>query len=267
MQQEKFETKMMEYLAGELDQEGRAEFERVLKDYPEYKDEFDSLCHAWERMDETTVPEPSERMNESFFEMLHAKTQKDKAKPKDLWKGVRSLYYFLWRPQLAYGMLLLTIGLGVGYFLNPGKTDDSVRTVAVSDAETVEVREQLVLTLLEQSSANKRLQGVNEVNKIQKADEKVIKALLQTLNKDANVNVRLAAIEALINYVENPMVREGLIQSIVHQESPIVQITLADLMVALQEKKSVESFKTLMRTKELDSSVKQKLENSIDQII
>ena len=121
--------------------------------------------------------------------------------------------------------------------------------------------------MLEQPSANKRLQGVNEANKIEKVDEKVIKALLQTLNSDPNVNVRLAAIESLTNYVENPMVREGLVQSIVKQDSPIVQVTLANLMVALQEKKSVEPFKKLMRSKQLDTLVKKKLERSIRQII
>ena len=63
------------------------------------------------------------------------------------------------------------------------------------------------------------------------------------------------------------MVREGLVQSIVKQDSPIIQVTLANLMVALQEKESIEPFKTLMRTKELDKSVKQKLETSINSII
>ena len=124
-----------------------------------------------------------------------------------------------------------------------------------------------MLTLLEQPSANQRLQGINEVNKIGKIDETVITALLKTLNNDANVNVRLAAIESLTKYLEEPMVREGLVQSIVKQDSPIIQVTLANLMVALQEKESIEPFKTLMRTKELDKSVKQKLETSINSII
>jgi hypothetical protein len=67
--------------------------------------------------------------------------------------------------------------------------------------------------------------------------------------------------------LDNPIVREGLVQSIVRQDAPIVQVTLADLMVALQEKKSVEPFKTLIRTKELNTSVKKKLETSIESII
>ena len=77
MEQEKFEIWMMEYLSGELDDSRQLEFEDYLRAHPNQKDEFDSLCHAWEQMDET-VPEPSERMDERFFEMLHTKTQKEK---------------------------------------------------------------------------------------------------------------------------------------------------------------------------------------------
>ena len=81
------------------------------------------------------------------------------------------------------------------------------------------------------------------------------------------IECSLAAIESLTNYLDEPMVREGLVQSIVQQDSPIIQVTLANLMVALQEKESIEPFKTLMRTRELDESVKQKLETSINSII
>jgi hypothetical protein len=158
------------------------------------------------------------------------------------------------------------MGLGLGYFFSPGRSDPG-KMDGVSGTETEEVRERLVLTLLEQPSANKRLQGVSEANKIERVDETVIKALLQTLNNDPNVNVRLAAIESLTNYVSEPMVRMGLVQSIVQQNSPIVQVTLANLMVALQEKESIASFKHLIQTQQLDSSVKKKLENSIEEII
>ena len=98
----------------------------------------------------------------------------------------------------------------------------------------------MVLTLLDQPSANKRLQAVNEVNKLSSVTKTITKALFSTLNNDTNVNVRLSAIEALANYTEIPEVREGLIASIMNQKSPMVQIALADLMVKLQEKKAVK---------------------------
>ena len=173
----------------------------------------------------------------------------------------------MWTPQLAYGLALLILGLGIGFFINFQSPQMQEVVGNDSNAEVEEVREKLVLTLLEQPSANRRLQGISEADKIKKLDDTVIYALLQTLNNDPNVNVRLAAISSLTNYLENPVVREGLVQSIVAQESPIVQITLANLMVALQEKKSIEPFKKLIQEKEIDTTVKRKLEKSIQEII
>ncbi len=267
MDKEKFQVQVMDYLSGLLDENEQMEFEDFLEDYPEQKGQFQEIQAAWNRLDKLTIPEPSMKMDARFYEMLHSKIGPKEGKSGTFENQVRAFLRKLWRPQLAYGMLLLCIGLGIGYFLNSGNTSDLIKTSVVSNTETEEIREKLVLTLLEQPSANKRLQGVSEANKIKRAEEKVIKALLQTLNNDPNVNVRLAAIESLTNYVGEPLVRQGLVQSIVQQRSPIVQVTLANLMVALQEKESVESFKKLMQVKEMDSSVKKKLEHTIQQII
>lgn len=267
MEQERFDMWMMEYLSDTLDAGGKKEFEGFLQNHPEYQEQFSQMQQTWGQVDVTTVPEPSEAMDERFFEMLHNQIGKSEKSRDSLSSLFSRMVTALWRPQMAYGLLLLVLGLNLGYFLKSDDSSENVKTTVVGNTDSEEVREQLVLTLLEQPSANKRLQGINEVTKIKEVDETVIKALLQTLNSDPNVNVRLAAIESLTNYLDNPMVREGLVQSIVKQDSPIVQVTLASLMVALQEKKSVEPFKTLMRTQELDKSVKQKLETSINSII
>ncbi|MGD1947811.1 MAG: hypothetical protein ACFB0A_16505, partial [Croceivirga sp.] len=62
-------------------------------------------------------------------------------------------------------------------------------------------------------------------------------------------------------------VRQGLIQSIPNQESPIIQVTLANLMLALEEKRSIELFKQLLKKPELDTTVKKKIEKTIESII
>lgn len=267
MEQQKFDKWMMEYLSDGLEEDARKEFEAFLNAHPEFQKQFEELKGTWEELDRGSVPEPSEKMDQHFFDMLHSEIEKTQNADNGSRSWLSTIAEILWKPQMAYGILLLVMGLGLGYFLKTDTTNASVETTVVRNPETENVREQLVLTLLKQPSANERLQGINQANKIQKVDDKVISALLQTLNNDTNVNVRLAAIESLTNYLDNPTVREGLVQSIVKQDSPIVQVTLANLMVALQEKKSIEPFKTLMRTKELDTSVKQKLETTIKSII
>jgi HEAT repeat protein len=121
----------------------------------------------------------------------------------------------------------------------------------------------MVLTLISQSSATDRLKAVGYTSELQQADERVIQALLFTLNHDENVNVRLVTVEALFRFADAPAVREGLVRSIAQQESPLVQLALADVMVALQEKRSVAPLSELLRRQATDFYVKEKLESSI----
>jgi len=258
MEHTDFEILALGYLRGELNEKEAQKFEALLNESPFYMETLEAMESSWNAMDSFEVPEPSERMDTKFFQMLGTAMEK-KEKASAVATTFEVLRNWLLRPQLAYGLLLLSVGLGAGYFLKQGTQQQVGTTVVVSDDAT-EVREKLVLTLLEQPSANKRLEGVSEANKIAQVDATVIDALLKTLNKDANVNVRLAAIESLTNYVGNARVRQGLIQSIPNQESPIVQVTLANLMLALEEKKSIAPFKRLLKEQELDTTVKKKIE-------
>jgi hypothetical protein len=66
---------------------------------------------------------------------------------------------------------------------------------------------------------------------------------------------------------KNPAVREGLVQSIVQQESPLVQSALADVMLKLQERRAVHSFKKLLLQKNLNNLVRSKIEQTITGLI
>ncbi len=264
MENSNFEILAVAYLRGELNEEGIQQLESLLEQHEEYRDTLKALESSWKGMDQFEVPEPSDRMDQQFFELLGREMEKAES-PGKLTTSFKALLDWLFRPQLAYAMVFMAIGLGAGYVLT--KNVQQQPGISVAAEEVTEVREKLVLTLLDQPSASKRLEGVSEINKITNVDATVITALLKTLNKDTNVNVRLAAIASLTNYVDNPTVRQGLIQSIPNQESPIIQVTLANLMLALEEKKSIAPFKQLLQEKELDTTVKKKIEETIASII
>ncbi len=268
MEQEKFEIWMMEYLSGDLDKSDALRFENYVQDHPKKKEEFEAIQSTWKGMDNIQIPEPSEKMDATFFDMLHSEVEKQDHKRPSWLAQAETFFGSFGKPQLAFGVLLLGIGLGVGFWLNSNDASTiEVTKPIVANNETEQVREQLVLTLLEQPSANKRLQAVSEASKLNDANDRIIEALFTTLNKDPNVNVRLVAVESLARYVEIPEVRMGLVKSIALQDSPLVQIALADLMVALQEKTSIESMKQLLEKPDINTTVKQKLEESINHII
>ena len=267
MEKEQHSSMIMDFLKGNLSDAERSDFETLLTKDQSFKEQFLEMQALWEGLATMEVPEPSEAMDAQFFSMLHE--HQEQHTPVTKTSGAKSfldgLFYWILKPQFAYGLLFVTL-LG-GFIFSRGTQEVPKNVETVSSSETAQVREKLVLTLLEQNSANKRLEGVSEANKIGKVDEQVINALLRTLNKDPNVNVRLAAIESLTNYVDNPKVRQGLIQSIPNQESPIIQVTLANLMLALEERKSIAPFQQLLEKPELDTTVKKKIEKTIKSII
>jgi len=95
----------------------------------------------------------------------------------------------------------------------------------------------------------------------------VIDALLATLNNDPNVNVRLSTLDALTQLAGYPEVREGLVKSISQQDSPVMQSAIADVMLKLQEKRSVKPLKQLLKQKGLDHGVRDKIKETINNLI
>ncbi|GAA4033205.1 hypothetical protein GCM10022409_16910 [Hymenobacter glaciei] len=129
---------------------------------------------------------------------------------------------------------------------------------------TADAKEQkMLLTMLQNPSATQRLRAVGQSKEIAKANEEVVTALLSTLNNDSNVNVRLATLEALAQLGQDPVVRQGLVRSLTLQDSPLVQSALADVMVQLQVRRSVQPLRQLLRQTGLNETVKTKIESSI----
>ncbi len=77
-----------------------------------------------------------------------------------------------------------------------------------------------MLSMLQNPSASQRILAVGYTDEISQVNNKVIDALLTTLNEDPNVNVRLITLETLVKLSSEPKVSEGLVQSITLQESP-----------------------------------------------
>ncbi|HTI93393.1 MAG TPA: HEAT repeat domain-containing protein [Puia sp.] len=141
------------------------------------------------------------------------------------------------------------------------------RQLQVLSEQVHEMREMVLLALLENPSASERIRGVSYTNEISKVNRNVINALLSTLNNDPNSNVRLMTLEALTHYADDPAVREGLVQSILQQDSPLVQAALADAMLKLQEKKAVPSLKELLHQKDLNEMVRMKIRQTLTRLI
>ncbi|TJY37833.1 HEAT repeat domain-containing protein [Pontimicrobium aquaticum] len=262
MNYKEFKETIVDYLSENLSEDKQQEFKQFLVENPQYNIEFETAKLFWSEFDNET-PDPTPEMDMKFYAMLNSQTKS--TKEVSIIKSIENFLFGSFSKQLAYTLATLAIGFFIGNHINPSKSFPE-KELAVAKQEIENVRSQLVVTLLDQPSANKRLQAVNEVNKMDNVTETIIKALFMTLNNDENVNVRLSAIEALKNYTNISLVREGLVASIINQESPLVQIAMADLMVEMQEKDAVEIFKELIEKENINESAKEKMEESIQSI-
>jgi len=102
---------------------------------------------------------------------------------------------------------------------------------------------------------------------LDQVSEQVSNALIQTLRNDDNVNVRLAALETLYDYTAQPNIRIELVKSIQYQQSPLVLMAITEVMVALQEKRSIEPLREILQQESLPDEVRQQLKGSIEVLL
>ena len=138
--------------------------------------------------------------------------------------------------------------------------------IAQLQQEVRTMRQTLAVSLLEKSSAFERLQGVNLSHNLKKPDSGLLEALLETVNTDPNINVRLAAVDALYLFYDNPIVTEGVAEMLSHQTSPLIQVALIDLIVNMHERRAVESLKNLIQSETLDPDVKEHAQLGLQKI-
>ncbi len=267
MKCENDKVQLMNWINNEMTDAERLAFEIHLADCPVCLQELDAIQHTWRLMGEVKVPEPSANMSARFHTMLdtYKEMQQEKKRPfAGIVEQLRRLWTLQPGLQLTYSVVLVVVGIGFGYLLTrQGTGYANKQQVDVLSSQVHEMKQMMMLSLLENPSASERIRGVSYTSEITGSKKEVIEALLTTLNNDPNVNVRLVTLEALTHFAGNPEVREGLVQSIVQQESPLVQSALADAMVKMQEKRSVQSLKKLLQQKDLDHSVRSKIEKSI----
>jgi hypothetical protein len=257
------------WLNNQLTGAEQKEFEKHLAQCTACQKEVKEAREILTLMKEVRVPEPSADMEARFQGMLDA--HKQSMSKDSSWKNFINRLQQLWsyqpKFQLAYSIVLLILGITLGYlFLNKGSKDNSEQQIAALSSKVEDMRQMMTLSLLENPSASERLRAVSYTEEITNINTQIIEALLRTLNEDPNVNVRLVTLEALTKYSEQPKVREELIRSIANQESPLMQSALADVMIRLQEKRSVSAFKHLLENTGADNPVKPKIEKTITQL-
>lgn len=129
------------------------------------------------------------------------------------------------------------------------------------EAELAATRETLAFALLEQSSAPKRLAGLEAVAMISKPSDRLRRTLVQTLDTDVNLNVRLAAVAAL-----RALPREDalaiLLERVGSEDSPLVQLEILRQALRVVERGGQDALVEKLGAMQLAPRVKSYLDNT-----
>jgi anti-sigma factor RsiW len=242
-----------DYLAGALSGAEAEEMDEHLAQCAACKQEVAALSETWEMLGLLEQEQPSAQLRPRFYQSLEAYRQGlQSAAPAPARR-----WFFDWGWQgWAWSAALLIAGLGAGQWL--GQRERGRADLAGLQDEVHHMRQLVTLSLLEQQSASERLRGVDYSSRVDQSDTQVLGALLHAVNHDPNVNVRLAAVDALRKFAGNPAVRGTLDQALVKQESPLVQLALIDFIVDTRDKTALPSLAALERNPVADKNVKEK---------
>lgn len=169
---------------------------------------------------------------------------------------------------LAVGVLIGSghgIGLPWGSRAGAG-AGEQLGEIGALRSEVRSLSRLVTLSLLKQDSASERLRGVSFGRQAGPGDDRVLQALLDTLRHDPDVNVRLAAVDALAPALGQPAVRGQLLQEVGRQRSPMVQIALIDLLLARDRAGSRQQLLDLTASPSLDATVRGYLQTRLHQV-
>lgn len=274
MECERIRERLPECLAGRLDKAARETVMEHLETCPGCRAELAELGVVWralEKLDVPDLPPEEERgMRDRFAERLagfQAGFEQGRAQAKTA-HGPARQPFLDWlgglgrRPawQFAAALGLVALGLWGGrYLAAPGPEGARVSPdIAQLQGQVESLRQLVTLSLLEQQSPSARLQGVTYAYQMSQPDAQVEQALLHAVNHDANVNVRLSAVDALEKYAADPHVRSALVDAVAVQDSPLVQVALIDLLVQLKDRNSAPALRTLAQNTTADEAVRQR---------
>ena len=247
-------TQFVDYWRGTLDDSGA--FVQHLAGCERCRAEAQDLKDLWSTMGKLPEEDPSLDMRVRFYDSLRAwRRQQDERRQPFWWLRLPSF-------QAAAAMAILVLGVSAGYFARGRDTTE----VAHLRGEVDNMRQMVALSLLQQQSATDRLRGVNWAYRVEQSDQQVLSALLTTVNHDSNVDVRLAAVDALRNFSDSPIGRKGLVQSLAKQDSPLVQIAILDQIVELHEKSAAASIQFLVSTHDVNPDVRQRAQWALKQL-
>jgi hypothetical protein len=252
---------------GELDATSAASLRQHLDGCAACAAEMAASAGMWEKLGDLPVPEPSLALRVRWEQTLESLTAQTLAAPRQT-GGLGGAWRNIWPAnpawQMAIAGLCLVAGLGAGSYQQRASVERD--EVAKLREEVASTKEMVAVSLLQQQSAAERLRGVDYSARMPSMEPQVVNALIQAVDRDSSVNVRLAAIDALSKVANEAQVRESMQEALPQQDSPMVQAALIDYLVEAHDRNAVGAIRDLVVRPGVNPTVRERATYAVSQL-
>jgi hypothetical protein len=243
-------NQLSEYLEHSLTEVANSEVKNHLKKCENCQQELSEMKSFLSILDKDTIEIPSANLKLNFEKMLTKEIENCQPKVVKLQSKTDWKTYI----RVAASVLVVFSAFLLGKY-------QSQQTSSIENSTAQ------VLTLLEDSSASKRILAVSNTEEFTTKDTKIIEALINRLFFDKNTNVRLAAAEALSKFSSEIIVRDALIKSLETDKSTSIQIELITILSKIQEKRAIKPMRKMLENEETPQYVKQQLQANLSTLL
>jgi anti-sigma factor RsiW len=259
---------LTDFLTGELSPARQAAVREHCSGCAACRRELEEVSALWNELGVLPEEQPGERLRTNFYQMLSSYQAGLAGQPsRPRFNPVTWLRQRLLPLSPAWQMALVVLVLVTGWItrplLFPQAPDPRYSQI---QQEMEHLRQTVALSMIRQSSAADRLQAVTWGARLNEPSPEVVQALLDTLAGDPNVNVRLAAAEALFSFRRETVARKGLLTSLQKQDSPLVQLALIDYLVRLDEPETPNVLREFLQRPMVNPAVTKEAKNSLEQL-
>lgn len=252
------ESLLIDYLDAQLHPGDKRPLEEHLQQCPHCRQVLEEYRELFAAIQSDKAEKPGPGLHEKFENMLQSEMNIDNnARIVEMEKQkstrVIKMPSLLWK--IAASIILIASGVFIGSMFNNNKTGNS--EMAELKNEVKDMKETLMFNGLNDESASERIKAVSYVDEINQPDDKIVNALITTINEDKNVNVRLAALYAVAKFSDDPGVSDALVASLSKQTEPLMQIALINILTEKKESKAKQPIRKILQDTNTLPPVKQ----------
>lgn len=254
-----------EYLDNTLGNLQKKNVEAHIKECGACKKELEELRILFGAFKKEKEIAPSEALKNNFYELLEREKQTSpKVVQMDSVKRASNNRWASNALKVAASVVLLVSGFLLGKYQ---QGQESNKEIALLAAESLEIKQTAMLSLMENKSASKRIQGVNYIEEFTDPDKAIVNALTDRMLYDGNTNVRLTAVEALGKFTASEAVKKSFIEALGTEKDPGIQIIIIQTLVSIQERKAVVPMQQLLELDDTQPFVKEHIESLLPSLI